>query len=76
MATINQMAPIPPGSNEFYPNKVFDPAVQATLQDLGQNPDPLSGAYMNTQANPGAIPQEQASVTGPGDVASDDLMTT
>ena len=34
MATIDQMTQMTPGSNQFHPGKVFNPAVEATMGDL------------------------------------------
>jgi len=71
MATIDQMTQPTPGSNEFHPGKVFNPAVNATLTDLGGNqtlpqaqPNPLTPATnvlpdVAMEATTGTVPAGQ-----------------
>ena len=60
MAAIDQMTQMTPGSNQFHPGKVFNPAVEATMGDLASqnlrpaNPNPLSPMAGGVEVNPGA----------------------
>ena len=70
MGPLKQLTEPTPGSNEFHPNKVFNPAVEATINDLAsQNlnvaqPNPLTPLTGGVQTNDGTITAQVDPATG------------
>ena len=70
MGPLKQLTTPTPGSNEFHPNKVFNPAVEATINDLASqnlkpaNPNPLSPLPGGVQANRGTTTAQVDPATG------------
>ena len=64
MATIDKMTQQTPGSNEFHPGKVFNPAVLATMSDLASQNVPTAQIPGEVQTNTGTTPTEVNTANG------------